>query len=174
MILKGTDGNLAVANLRHNNFDFATMQAQSRIDTYQGFGNIYYAGGWTHGSGLHEECWVQGEDVAALILAHGQSGAPQGPGKGKGCRNTCRRQASTQRIALKPGFVSRAVDPQQLRNAGPFDEEDLVPERVQLHQRLTQPRHGDTCLRRSCRFAVAAVIMRLAKRGAGQCQKETG
>ena len=83
MILKGTDGNLAVANLRHNNFDFATMQAQSRIDTYQGFGNIYYAGGWTHGSGLHEECWVQGEDVAALILAHGQSGAPQGPGKEK-------------------------------------------------------------------------------------------
>jgi predicted NAD/FAD-binding protein len=84
MILKAIDGTPAVANLRHNNFDFDTMQAQSRIETMQGLMNIYYAGGWTHGSGLHEECWAQGQDVAALILKHAQTGAPQGPTQAKG------------------------------------------------------------------------------------------
>lgn len=81
MILKDANGNPAVANLRHNNFDFATMEAQARIEVLQGFLNIYYAGGWTHGSGLHEECWAQGEDVAGLILQHQQTGIPKEPGK---------------------------------------------------------------------------------------------
>lgn len=84
MILKALDGTPAVANLRHNSFDFDTMQAQSRIETMQGYQNIYYAGGWTHGSGLHEECWAQGQDVAALILQHAQMGTPKAPGEAKG------------------------------------------------------------------------------------------
>lgn len=83
MILKDVGGNPAIANLRHNNFDFTTMEAQSRIETMQGVQNIYYAGGWTHGSGLHEECWAQGEDVATLILQHAQTGAPKLPGQPK-------------------------------------------------------------------------------------------
>jgi uncharacterized protein len=83
MILKGLSGTPAVANLRHNNFDFDTMQAQSRIETLQGYWNIYYAGGWTHGSGLHEECWAQGQDVAALILGHAQTGTPKEPAEAK-------------------------------------------------------------------------------------------
>ncbi|MCA0272341.1 MAG: NAD(P)-binding protein [Proteobacteria bacterium] len=81
MILKDAGGNPAVANLRHNNFDFATLQAQSQIHSLQGMENIYYAGGWTHGSGLHEECWAQGEEVAALYYQYAQTGVPKEPGE---------------------------------------------------------------------------------------------
>ncbi len=79
LILKDRNGIPAVANLRHNNFDFDTMYAQSRIDTVQGVNDIYYAGGWTHGSGLHEECWAQGEDVADKIVAHVATASPTAP-----------------------------------------------------------------------------------------------
>ncbi len=79
LILKDINGVPAVANLRHNNFDFDTMYAQSRIDTMQGVNAIYYAGGWTHGSGLHEECWAQGEDVANRIVADILGGSPTSP-----------------------------------------------------------------------------------------------
>jgi predicted NAD/FAD-binding protein len=83
MILKDQNGVPCVANLRHNNFDFAAMQAQSDIAKYQGVGNVYYAGGWTQGAGLHEECWIQGQDVAAMMLTHMAQGSPKGPSAGK-------------------------------------------------------------------------------------------
>ncbi len=76
MVLKDAAGNLAVAYLHHNVFDFACMRAQAAIIPFQGQNNVYFAGGWTHGSGLHEECWTQGIDVAGKILAHIQSGQP--------------------------------------------------------------------------------------------------
>lgn len=77
MVLKGADQAPAIANLRHNLYDFACMDAQSLISAYQGVFNMYYAGGWTHGSGLHEECWQQGIDVASSILQHIKAGAPR-------------------------------------------------------------------------------------------------
>ncbi len=83
MILTDMKGNAAVANLRHNTFDFATMEAQSRIDAYQGVGGIYYAGGWTCGSGLHEECWQQGVDVASLLLLGHKAAVPEAAAKPK-------------------------------------------------------------------------------------------
>lgn len=80
MVLKDEDGVACVANLRHNTFGFATLQAQADIVKWQGVQNIYYAGGWTHGAGLHEECWIQGIDVATMMLEHRAAGVPQGPG----------------------------------------------------------------------------------------------
>ena len=81
MILKNAKGELAMANLRHNNFDFATMEAQRVIDSVQGMNDVYFAGGWTSGSGLHEECWGQGEHVAKLILSHSATGSPKAQGE---------------------------------------------------------------------------------------------
>ncbi len=76
MVLKDDQGKPAMAYLHHNVFDFPCMQAQAAIDPLQGQGNLYYAGGWTHGSGLHEECWQQGIDIAGKILTHIQCGTP--------------------------------------------------------------------------------------------------
>ncbi len=64
----------AVANLSHFTFDFDCMEAQHQIDAQQGIGEIYYASGWTHGSGLHTECWEQGRDVADKILTAAAGG----------------------------------------------------------------------------------------------------
>jgi predicted NAD/FAD-binding protein len=63
-----TTGKPAIANLRHNVFDFACQAAQTEIVGYQGNNNLYFAGGWTCGAGLHEECWIQGQKIAAQIV----------------------------------------------------------------------------------------------------------
>ena len=76
-VLTDTDGNPAVANLRHFVFDFDCMTAQYLIKSWQGKNNIFYASGWTAGSGLHTECWTQGEDVAGWILKAVQSEAEE-------------------------------------------------------------------------------------------------
>ncbi len=69
-VLKDAEtGEPAVANLSHFVFDFDCMAAQHDIEGQQGAQGIYYASGWTHGSGLHTECWSQGEDVAAKLIA---------------------------------------------------------------------------------------------------------
>ncbi len=81
MVLKDVNGNPAVANLRHNIYDFACMNTQAEIDNHhQGEKGIFYAGGWTRGSGLHEECWLQGQHVAELLYKY-FAGAPTRPEK---------------------------------------------------------------------------------------------
>lgn len=65
-------GKPAVANLRHNVLNFACLDAQEEIKKFQGvnngvINNLYFAGGWTIGAGLHEECWCQGEKIAQMI-----------------------------------------------------------------------------------------------------------
>ncbi|MEM1352327.1 MAG: FAD-dependent oxidoreductase [Pseudomonadota bacterium] len=69
-VLKDVNGVEAVANLKHFVFDFDCMQAQTDIVGQQGNANIFYASGWTHGSGLHTECWSQGQIVAEMIAKH--------------------------------------------------------------------------------------------------------
>lgn len=81
MVLKDEKGDPAVTNLRHNVFDFACMNTQTEIDNHhQGESGIFYAGGWTRGSGLHEECWLQGQHVAKLLEGYFQ-GVPPKPEK---------------------------------------------------------------------------------------------
>jgi predicted NAD/FAD-binding protein len=60
-------GQPAVAELRHNVLNFDCLSAQVEIQTYQGVNNLYFAGGWTLGAGLHEECWEQGMAIAQQI-----------------------------------------------------------------------------------------------------------
>lgn len=60
-------GQPAMANLRHNVFNFDCLSAQAEISTLQGQNNLYFAGGWTLGAGLHEECWIQGMTIANQI-----------------------------------------------------------------------------------------------------------
>jgi uncharacterized protein len=74
MVLKDDHGREAIAYLHHNVFDFACMRAQADIIPEQGRMGLYYAGGWTYGSGLHEECWQQGIDIAGQILGHLMTG----------------------------------------------------------------------------------------------------
>lgn len=64
----------ATANLSHFVFDFDCMQAQADIVGQQGRAGVYYASGWTQGSGLQTECWTQGFDVAAMIVKRLKAG----------------------------------------------------------------------------------------------------
>ena len=67
-------GQPAVTNLRHNVFDFACLSAQAEIQTLQGEQGLYFAGGWTVGAGLHEECWIQGQAIAQQIITGDRKG----------------------------------------------------------------------------------------------------
>lgn len=68
MVLKDDDGHPAMTYLHHNVFDFDCIHAQCEIEELQGREGLYFAGGWTRGSGLHEECWHQGQNVARKIM----------------------------------------------------------------------------------------------------------
>lgn len=52
----------------HNLLDLAGIDAQARLNAHQGVSNLYFTGGWTYGSGLHEECWLQSQAVAQALL----------------------------------------------------------------------------------------------------------
>jgi uncharacterized protein len=68
-VLKDADtGKPAYANLRHNVLDLECLAAQEKMQELQGENDIYFAGGWTLGAGLHEECWVQGQKIANFIV----------------------------------------------------------------------------------------------------------
>lgn len=69
MVLRDDDGRPAIAHMQHNVFDFACIRAQAGIRGLQGVDDLYFAGGWTYGSGLHEECWKQGIDIAGALYA---------------------------------------------------------------------------------------------------------
>ncbi|MBF0194206.1 MAG: FAD-dependent oxidoreductase [Magnetococcales bacterium] len=51
----------------HNIFDTDAMLAQGQLVKYQGVNNIHFVGGYTKGSGLHEECWLSGWAAAKKI-----------------------------------------------------------------------------------------------------------
>jgi len=54
--------------LQHNVYNFAAMQAQSDLCSYQGIDDLYFTGGWAVGSGLQEEILAQSKnEVAAPI-----------------------------------------------------------------------------------------------------------
>ena len=79
MVLKDDDGREAVAYMQHNVFDFACIRAQAQIGARQGVDDLYFAGGWSYGSGLHEECWLQGIDIAEKLYSRitGRGDQPQ-------------------------------------------------------------------------------------------------
>ena len=60
-----TDPGKATCWFKHNVLDFDCLDAQEMLPELQGgqFGNVFFAGGWTLGAGLHEQCWQQAEKV---------------------------------------------------------------------------------------------------------------
>ncbi len=62
-------GKPATTQFKHNLIDKKCFLAQKDLTQYhQSAKNLFFAGGWSHGSGLHEECWHQAEDVANWIV----------------------------------------------------------------------------------------------------------
>ena len=64
-----TDPGKAICWFKHNVLDFDCLEAQRLLPERQGgaFGNVFFAGGWTRGAGLHEQCWKQADDVVKHI-----------------------------------------------------------------------------------------------------------
>jgi len=61
-------GKPAISYFKHNLINKKCFTAQKSLQQYhQSAGNLFFAGGWSLGSGLHEECWKQAERVAQLI-----------------------------------------------------------------------------------------------------------
>ena len=56
----------------HNVLDLDGIDAQARLEAHQGQMGLFFTGGWSYGSGLHEECWQQSQAVALAV----RSGAP--------------------------------------------------------------------------------------------------
>jgi len=69
-------GEPAVAYFKHNLIDKNCFQAQQKLIEYHHFirdhadvaKQLYFGGGWSNGSGLHEECWEQAERIAECII----------------------------------------------------------------------------------------------------------
>ncbi len=59
------DDDMAVAWFRHVVQDLTLLNNQDRLPDYQGIagGRVYFAGCWTVGAGLHEECFHQAQNV---------------------------------------------------------------------------------------------------------------
>ncbi len=61
---------LATATFRHTIMTKKLLEIQADLPSYQGMANkrVFFAGCWSKGAGLHEECFDQAEKVVAEIL----------------------------------------------------------------------------------------------------------
>ena len=66
-VLRRTDGPPAYAMFRDIAYNLNAVKAQERLKDLQGINNVYFTGGYTDGAGLHEECWVNGMELATQI-----------------------------------------------------------------------------------------------------------
>jgi len=72
-VLKQPNGTPAKAYFQHSNFNVNTLKAQKLLwgrhrEGVQGQNNIYFTGGWTWGTGLHEDCFNSAEQIVDLLL----------------------------------------------------------------------------------------------------------
>jgi len=71
LISSGKTGDRAIAKFKHNLIDRACFLAQRELLEYHSQEapvHVYFGGGWSRGSGLHEECWLQSRDIAKRIM----------------------------------------------------------------------------------------------------------
>lgn len=63
------EGEPVIGWFKHNVLDFNCLDAQDDLNDLQGgaYKNLFFAGGWSHGAGLHEECWIMAKQVAERI-----------------------------------------------------------------------------------------------------------
>ena len=72
-VLKQADGTPAVTHFTHNIVNVATSKAQKFLWSgygtgIQGQNNLYFTGGWTVGTGLHEECYQSAAKVVNRLV----------------------------------------------------------------------------------------------------------
>ena len=72
-VLKQRDGTPAVTHFAHNIVNVETLKAQECLwadngNSLQGQNNLYFTGGWTVGTGLHEECYQAAERVVSRLI----------------------------------------------------------------------------------------------------------
>jgi len=67
-------GDRAIAYFNHNLIDKPCFLAQrALVDYHASLPRLYFGGGWSHGSGLHEECWLQAKRIASHVFKHIES-----------------------------------------------------------------------------------------------------
>ena len=66
------EGQSVIGWFKHNVLNFDCLDAQEQLTELQGgdYMNLYFAGGWTHGAGLHEECWEMAEELVKDLIQH--------------------------------------------------------------------------------------------------------
>jgi predicted NAD/FAD-binding protein len=63
----------AITYFHHNLIDKPCFLAQRALKKYHDTKpTLYFGGGWSNGSGLHEECWLQSRDIANRIFKNRQ------------------------------------------------------------------------------------------------------
>lgn len=63
-------GRPVTRNFRHNVLDSNVLEVQNdgTMTAIQGQNNLYFAGGWTMGAGLHEQCYYAAEGAVAALI----------------------------------------------------------------------------------------------------------
>ena len=66
------EGQPVIGWFKHNVLNFDCLDAQEQLADLQGgdYMNLYFAGGWTRGAGLHEECWEMAEYLVEVLTQH--------------------------------------------------------------------------------------------------------
>ncbi|MEN8802023.1 MAG: NAD(P)-binding protein [Thiogranum sp.] len=66
------EGQPVIGWFKHNVLNFDCLDAQEQLAELQGgdYMNLYFAGGWTRGAGLHEECWKMAEELVKIMTQH--------------------------------------------------------------------------------------------------------
>ncbi len=69
-ILKDEKGNPMIQNFRHNVVDFKVLdyQKDKTVLSMQGENNLYFAGGWVIGAGLHEQCYEAAHQAVTKFI----------------------------------------------------------------------------------------------------------
>ncbi len=73
LILKDEHGVNLIKKFRRNICDFKLLEAQVKLKAEQGKNSLYFAGGYTQGIGLHENCLRQSSLIADMISAKTKS-----------------------------------------------------------------------------------------------------
>ena len=66
-VLRQPDGSPARTLFQDIAFDLEALRAQERRSDLQGINNVYLTGAYARGTGLHEECWTDGMELATHI-----------------------------------------------------------------------------------------------------------
>ena len=67
-LVRAADGSPITARFRHNVADLAARRGQAALPSVQGLHGAWFCGGYAHGVGLMEDCWVSAERAVDHLL----------------------------------------------------------------------------------------------------------